>query len=110
MGSIQGNPDGSESPNDVFLGGLQIEKSLKKHPNPWNVTLCMEGRPVNLHVDTGTEVTVITKQTWKALLPVAQTLRCPDFHTLSAKGSFTGTLKFRKQELKAVIYVAKGLG
>ena len=45
VGSIQGNLDESESQNDVFLGGLQIEKSLKKDPNPWNVTLYMEGRP-----------------------------------------------------------------
>ena len=70
----------------------------------------MEGRPVNLHIDTGAEVTVITEQTWKAigqpaLSPVGQTLRGPDFRTLSATGAFTGTLKFRKQELKEVIYV-----
>ena len=47
------NVDGSESPSDVLLGGLQIEKSLKKHPNQWNVTLCMDGTPVNLHIDKG---------------------------------------------------------
>ena len=76
----------------------------------------MEGRPVNLHIDTGVEVTVITEQTWKAIdqpgiSPVAmgQTLRAQDFHTLSAKGRFTGMLKFRKQELKEVIYVVKVL-
>ena len=74
----------------------------------------MEGRPVNLHIDTGAEVTVITESTWKAigqpaLLPVGQTLRGPDFHTLSTKGRFTGTLKFRERELKKVIYAVKGL-
>ena len=114
VGSIQGNLDGSESPNNAILGGIQIEKSLKKDPNPWNVTLCMEGRPVNLHIHTGTDVTVITKQTWKAigqpaLSPVGQTLRGPEFHSLSAKERFTSTLKFRKQALKEVIYVVKGL-
>ena len=66
-GQPKENPYISESQNVVFLGGLRIEKSLKKDPHDlWNVTLHMEGRPMNLHIDTGTEVTVITEETWKA--------------------------------------------
>ena len=36
-------------------------------------------------------------------------MRGLNFHTLSAKGRFTSILKFRKQQLKEVVYVVKGL-
>ena len=67
VGSIQGNPNVSEKPHDVFLEVLQIKKYIKKDPDQWNVPLRIEGRPVSLHVDTGAAVTVITEQTWKAI-------------------------------------------
>ena len=69
---------------------------------------------MNLKTDTGTEVTVIIEQAWKAigqpaLSPVRQNLRWPDFHILSAMERFTGTVKFRKQGLMEVIYMVKEL-
>ena len=45
VGAIQVSVDNSESPNDVFIRGFQIENYLKKDPDPWNVTLHMERRP-----------------------------------------------------------------
>ena len=54
----------------------------------------MEGSPVSLHVDTGTEVTVIIEQTWKAigqpaLSRVGQSLRGPDSTTFQQIHRYT---------------------
>ena len=55
------NVQGVSSSNlneDNFLG---VVTSDVKTDNPWTVTLQLSGIPVKFHIDTGTEVTVVSE-------------------------------------------------
>ena len=74
----------------------------------------IKARPVNLQIDTGAEVTVITELMWKeigqpTLSPSDRTLRGPDSHILPVRGKFTGTLRNNTQEAEEEIFVVKEL-
>ena len=59
---------------EVFLGDVE---GPPKKDNPWAVTLCLEGKPVTLTIDTGAEVTVISEEMWRAIdcPPLTQVMR-----------------------------------
>ena len=79
--------------------------------DPWTVTLRLDGTPVQLHIDTGAEVTVVTEEIWKAVgqPPLAHAdrkLRGPDSHLIQAQGA---TMQLDKQETKEEVFVVKDL-
>ena len=47
------------SSSSSFLGAVYEEDTRK---DPWAVELSLQGTPVSLHIDTGAEVTVISKE------------------------------------------------
>ena len=113
VGGIQADSGPARSAQEAFLGMLG-EQEAQESRNPWEVTLQLQGKPVSLHIDTGAEVTVISKRVWMdigqpPLSPSDRTLRGPDNHTLPALGKFTGTLKSATCEAKEDVYVVEGL-
>lgn len=94
---------------DAFLGTVTVKK--KQH---WSITLKVNSKPTEFHIDTGAEVTIISEQVWKdlgkpLLQPADRNLRCPDTHSLAVKGMLTVDLKSNSQQAKTPIYVVKGL-
>ena len=95
--------------DDVFLGSVDTE-----HDNPWLISLQLEGKPVEFHIDTGAEVSVIPEPVYKKigsppLSPVKQTLRGPSNAVLPVKGLFSAILSRDSQQSKQDIYVAAKL-
>ncbi len=114
VGGIQGDVEGAESQGDAFLGS--VEEQSGNNGDPRTTTLRLEGKLVNLHIDTGAEVTVISEQVWREIgqpqltpSPSDRTLRGPDSHILPAEGKFTGSLKSGSKETAEEIYVVRGL-
>ena len=69
---------------------------------------------MQLHIDTGAEVTVVTEEIWKAVgqPPLAHAdrkLRGPDSHLIQAQGTFVATMQLDKQETKEEVFVVKDL-
>ena len=86
--------------DDIFLGSVETE-----HDNPWLISLQLEGKPVEFHIDTGAEVSVITEPVHKKigrppLSPVKQTLRGPSNAVLPVKGLFSAILSRDSQQSK----------
>ena len=105
VGGIQDNS------SEVFLGAVE---GLAKKNNTWAVTLCLEGKPVTLTIDTGAEVTVISEETWRAIdyLPLTQAMRSltgPDSRQIHSKGKFSRTLSLHERSARDEIYVISGL-
>ena len=94
--------------DDVFFGSAET-----KHDNPWLISLQLEGKPVEFHIDTGAEVSVIPELVYKKigspLSPVKQTLRGPSNAVLPVKGLFSAILSRDSQQSKQDIYVAAKL-
>ena len=89
---------------DAFLGTMN---KTGFDGDPWTVTLRLDGTPVQLHIDTGAEVTVVTEEIWKGV-PLAHAdrkLRGPDSHLIQAQGTFVATMQLDKQETKEVFVV-----
>ena len=89
---------------DAFLGALgDLGDKSSPTDDPWTVTVQLKNQPVEFLIDTRTEVTVISKETWRQLgspaLSVAERkLKCPDANTLLVKGSWTGTVTIATQQ------------
>ena len=112
VGGIQVNAEMGESLDSAFLGS--VEEQCESKSDPWKVTLSLEGKPVNLHIATGAEVTVITELMWQdigqpTLSLSDRNLRGPDSRILPVLGKFTGTLRNRTEEATEDIYVVKKL-
>ena len=112
VGGIQGNTEMGDGLDSAFLGS--VEEQCEDKNNPWTVTLKLDGKPVDLRIDTGAEVTVITEKMWQdigqpTLSPSDRTLRGPDSRTLPVKGKFTGTLGIQTREAEEEIYVVTEL-
>ena len=80
----------------------------------WTVTLQVNETPLQFHIDTGAEVTVISEKDWKKigkppLLPADRKLRCPDKHTMHVKGMLKVHLKSYSKEAEGEVYVVKEL-
>ena len=97
-----------EEEKEAFIG------TLSSKSNNWNITLQVNDKPTEFHIDTGAEVTVISERVWKhldkpPLQPSDRRLRCPDTHSLPVRGMMTAHLKTHTQQAKTQIYVVKGL-
>ena len=82
--------------------------------DPWIVKLTLQGKPVALYIDTGAEVTVITRQDWRSigqpqLEHSDRTLRGPDSHVIPTAGKFIGTFTMGDRTANTEVYVAKRL-
>ena len=89
--------DKSSSDDDIFLGVVTSEDSTSF--NPWSVILQLNSVPVNIHIDTGAEVTVISESIYKkvgslSLCEPDQTLRGPSNQTLPVKGKFSAQFQY----------------
>ena len=97
-------------PPETFLGGV----SCQGKPNPWTITLQLNGVATKLLIDTGAEVTVISEHIHNSigsppLLPPTRSLKGPSNYTLPVTGCFSGCLKLGTQETCEEIYVVQGL-
>ena len=97
-----------EDPNDAFMGVVQ------EQDNPWVVTLHLNGHPIHFCIDTGAEVTVISRDVHTRvgspkLTPPDRKLRGPDSHALSTAGFFTATLSTSAHHTQQPVYVVNGL-
>ena len=103
VGGIQTQED------DIFLGAVETQDG-----KPWSVSLLLNKTPVDFHIDTGAEVTVISGAIWKQIgKPTLQaskrTLRGPDSHVLPVKGLLISQLKNNQPVIQQEIYVIEGL-
>ena len=78
--------DTHTDPSDAFLGALGDTAD-----STWSVTIDINETPMELHIDTGAEVTVISEEAWRklgqpALSAPGRTLRGPDTHKLPTTG------------------------
>ena len=101
------------SEDEAFLGGVEATIATTSS-NPWTVTVNVNGTPLELHIDTGAEVTVIPEQAWTelgqpALDPPDRTLRGPSACKLPTLGKFSADLSREEQAAMEVVYVVKGL-
>ncbi|XP_043239392.1 uncharacterized protein K02A2.6-like [Amphibalanus amphitrite] len=92
----------------LLLGHVDAERS------PWIVHLKLCGKKVPFKIDTGADVTVISKDTyskmsWKpALQPVKQNLTGPG-GSVSCCGSFRTQVRFKNEFHQLHVYVVDGL-
>ena len=95
--------------SEAFLGAIGDTAT-----NPWSVTIDVNGTAIELNIDKGAEVTVISEEAWRkieqpALSPPNRTLRGPDTHKLPTAGQFTARLSKDEHNEDEEIYVVKGL-
>ena len=100
-----------EAEESIFLGTVG---NNTKTSSPWVITLSLDGKPVTMHIDTGAEVTVISKKMWKSvgrphLSPADRMLHGPDRRALQTLGKFTGTFSKGTDHYEEEIYVATGV-
>ena len=99
------NYDGDE----LFMGGLEFcdVHSIKA----WEVNIAMEGTMLPYRVDTGADVTVLSKSNYDKnfshiiLQPVKRNLRGPDLKPLKTLGYFPATVKFGDTAIKEDVYI-----
>ena len=112
--SCEDRPQSDESQLDDLISNLhQVSGSAL---SPYRVVLHIEGKPVEMEVDTGVAVTIMPKDRWQALfpkIPLAKSSVCLRTYTSQAisvdgqanvavqYGTFTGRLR---------VYVVKGKG
>ena len=97
---------------DVFLGTVGDSRSASNEP--WVATVNVNGTPIELLIDTGAEVTVMSEETWMqvgkpTLSPPGRTLRGPSSHKLSTTGKFMAELSMSNRSATAEVYVVRGL-
>jgi transposase InsO family protein len=101
----------ANSPNDVnYLDTLGNETE----ENCWRATITVNGRAVLFKIDTGAEVTAISKSTFKdldmkELLSTDRILAGPSRQPLKVEGRFRADLKFKEEESQQSVYVIEGL-
>ena len=96
---------------DTFLGGVDTEDTTN---NPWRLTLLLNGTPTDFKIDTGAEVSVISRESHEKIgtLPLYQstkTLRGPSNYALPVTGYFTAQLKHGNQEVQQEMFVVPNL-
>ena len=100
-----------EDSTDTFLGGVDAQDTAD---NPWRLSLMLNGTPTEFEIDTGAEVTVISKARHEKIgsPPLSQpgkTLRGPSNYSLPVTGRFSGLLKRGSQEVQQEIFVVQNL-
>jgi len=82
--------------------------------DPWKVTVSLNIQPIEFHIDTGADVTVITEKLYKKLKS-PQLQKCtkslvgPSKEVLSVQGQFLGTLTHSDNCAEQDIYDVKDL-
>ena len=100
------------SSEENFLG--VVTSTNTTNDNPWIVTLQMNSIPVQFHIDTGAEVTVINDTVHKkvgspSLSQSDQTLRGPSNQSLPVKGKFLAQLQYSGVTTEHNCYVVTDL-
>ena len=95
--------------DDVFLGSIQEDKS-----EPWTVTILVNDKPITFKLDTGADVTVISKALSSQIIegtpqPPKKNLLGPDQKTLPVIGQFTASLKSGTTTCSQTVYVVPDL-
>ena len=98
--------------SDAFMGGIQ--KGDNSKDSPWSVVLTLNGKPTKFEIDTGAEVTAISKKAHKeigspTLSPPERTLHGPSNDKLLVKGKFTATLGNGIRETEQELFVVEDL-
>ena len=98
-------------PPEAFLGGVDTQGTPD---NPWRLSLMLNGTPTEFEINTGAEVTAISKERHEKigsppLSRPSQTLKGPSDYSLPVTGCFTGLLKRGSQEVQQQIYVVRNL-
>ena len=100
------------SSEENFLG--VVTSTNTTNDNPWIVTLQMNSIPVQFHIDTGAEVTVINDTVYKkvgspSLSQSDQTLRGPSNQSLPVKGKFLAQFQYSGVTTEHNCYVVTDL-
>eukprot|EP00731_Ephydatia_muelleri_P004849 Em0002g1025a len=95
--------------NTAFLGPL-----ASSNESCWTTEIEMCNTPVTFKVDTGAEVTAISKETFKCLqnLPLQKPIKIlsgPTGEHLAVKGQFTATLSYQGKTCMEPVYVVSNL-
>ena len=107
----------SEEPEEEFFLG-NVQSRTQQTEQVWRVTLQLNNSSVDFHIDTGAEVTVISKLTYQSigspsLLPAAKVLKGPSDHSLGVlgqfRGNFTTDVGLAQQEIYVVDHLQKNL-
>lgn len=61
---VRGVETSKEGTESAFLGTLTGDGDSH---SPWAITLSLQGKPTEMYIDTGAEVTVISQRTWKSV-------------------------------------------
>ena len=82
--------------------------------NPWVATILRNNKPVQFHIDTGAEVTVIPESVSSqisgiSLQPAQRRLKGPSQKALPVRGQFTGKLALGEHEVQQEVYVVNKL-
>jgi hypothetical protein len=105
----QETPSEQSRDSEAFLGAIGTDNS-----NPWIISLQVMNEVVDIHIDTGAEVSVIPDQVYRKLgcptltLP-RQTLRGPGNEVLALKGQFSVKLVQGNRETEQEMYVVEGM-
>ena len=104
--------DTSPEDEEPFMGGMR--KDDKHKDSPWSVVLSLNGTPTKFEIDTGAEVTAISKKAHREigsppLTPPGRTLRGPSSNKLSVKGKFTVTLSNGIHDTEQELFVVENL-
>ena len=105
--------------DDAFVG-IVVESEPITIPmvstgtKPWTVHILLNKYPVEFQIDTGADVSVIPEELYykleaTPLHPTGKSLVGPSHNELQVSGQFTGTLVYKGNAVKEVIYVIKGL-
>jgi len=104
---------------DQFIGTIEESDTLQvptvtAGSDPWKVTVTLNSQPLEFHIDTGADVTVITEKLYKQL-KCPQLQKCtkslvgPSKEALDVQGQFKGALTHGNSSAEQEIYVVKGL-
>ena len=119
VGELHGNKltttTGSSSPaeSESFMGSLTGGGSDPRG-SPWEVTVSLNDNPTKFEIDTGAEVSVISRKAHQevgspTLSPPKKILRGPGNHKLAVKGQFTAKLKLGNREVEQELFVVRNL-
>ena len=93
----------------AFLGTVAVNTT-----SAWFTTVELNGKSLKVKIDTGAEVTAISKEAYKTLQkpqldPPGKFLFGPSRQPLKTAGQFLGTLSYKGKEVKQHVYVVNGL-
>ena len=100
--------DSAPMNNEAFLG------VVTSNGNPWSIVVSVNEKPIEFEIDTGAEVSVISKKAHRdigcpTLRSPEKTLRGPSNNELSVKGQFTAKLRSGGKEVEQELYVVDDL-